>query len=379
MIREALDTLNEATFKIAPTRDDLTYLKLEPSAKEIVLAIYDNFKKLTKMDWDKVLPITHAGDSNKIKYAFLNSKELGKLMKSVNGLSKIKKYGYDLDVRQNGVSFKLGRKVILSVTNGQGSRNAKAGGGSAGMVFEDALVNDLKNLQTSPDTMLHKSIVDELVKEVKKKYRVDLGKEHFTVRKDGGKNQKRNITFDGKKWKANPSGDIGHILTDVSIITKKKEIFLSLKYTKQFFITNFSIKPYLGELRQVDTKRDEMLMSLGLNPFLWGQHYSAPGVDKQIPESQAVKNIEQLLEEVVGYGYIKVIGGGKYDVVADMKKGSAIKITSGLEFRYAGRTRKGSAIVFSMDLGGHHYNVQMQIRGTKSTDGPNYVRVLLTQ
>jgi hypothetical protein len=81
----------------------------------------------------------------------------------------------------------------------------------------------------------------------------------------------------------------------------------------------------------------------------------------------------------MGYGFIKVIAGGKHDVVEYLGNKTNIKITSNFDRVYATKTRKYSALKFELSMGKEKYKADLQIRGTTSTDGPYYIRLLLKQ
>jgi len=375
-------------FSIIPKNsEDIEDIGMNFLGKEILQYYIKNFKKFSNFPFQEILPLSIEENEKikkSVKFNFGGNKD--KLKQFGEIISKTKEFKNKVKVKYNKSSITFlnseNNEIVLKCKLGAGTRNKKAGGGKAGIGFERDIEKDLVNYSLGErDNFTHPNFVEKIVEKVKEIYKIDLSKKNFKCERLGGKNQNRNIKFDGKKFTATPNGDIGKILTDIDIIVGKTRIHLSLKFTSQFYLTNFSIREFLKTPGN-DAKRDNVLYYLGFNPKLWCDGYSGiwqSNMDKTPTDKEIIKNLEQLLKEVVGYGYVYIIGGGKVDVVEYIGKKNTIKILSVIDVGYANANRKYSFVKFQLQIGNTRYKASMQNRGTTSNDGPNYIRLLLMQ
>jgi len=380
-----LETMTEAYNNIVKDNSDIENLQMDQTAKDFLLAYKDNFKKFSSFKWEEILPITiETKDTPVTNVKFNFGQDMKKLEEVVKKIISVSKLSKKLRYKKNKSSINLvnseSSQTVLKLFLGAGSRTGKAGGGKKGIGFEVDLVDDLNALAKHLGVYKYPNFVEKIKDKVDEVYGIDLEKVEFIAEQLGGKNQKRNLVFDGKKFTATPSGDIGEVLTDVDIVTKKKRIHLSLKFTSQFYLTNFSITKYLGDMYKVEKSRDDILLYLGFNPKKWSEGYGVPSaVDNELSDAKKIKNLEALLKTVVGYGYIYVVGGGKKDVVEYINENDAIRVLSIIDVGYANPKRKYSFVKFQLKIGNSRYTATMQNRGTSASDGPRYIRVLLAQ
>jgi len=391
VIREAIQSVNESSNSgpyniIVKDDEDILRLDKDNLAKEFLLFYKKNYKDFSSFKWEEMYPITIKDNSKfhiDVKFNF-NKNDLKRVEKIADKIMKSSKFKGKLKKTVNSSSITISNSEtgdkVLGLFIGAGSRNKKAGGGKAGISFEVSLTDDLNTLAKGGIVFRYPVFVEKIKEKVLKEFKIDLTKEDFYAEQLGGKNQKRKIQFDGKKFLSQIEGDIGEIVTDVDIVTKKKRIHLSLKYTSQFYLTNFSIRDYLGDLSKINPVRDSVLKHLGFNPKKWSDGYGAVSLmDEEFSDREKIKNLEQLLKVIVGYGYLYVVGGGKKDVVEYIDKNHNIKVLSIIDIGYANEKRKYSYVKFQMKLGNSRYTATIQNRGTTSVDGPNYIRILLNQ
>jgi len=369
-----------ATYNNVPlTLTDVKKLKFDDAAaNDIIAFLFSNFKKTFGVDWKEAAPIAAQkvkANSVKIRYAY----DLTKLQ----SLLKKQFPEYDVTKASKSVSVKKGRTVVLKFEHGEGSRNKKAGGGKAGLKFEQDLAQDLQAYPDNTIVKKHKKIVDEIYSILKSEYQLDLMIDDYDVIIEGDKNKKRRPSWDEEEGvRFNPSGDIGHIVTDVTVKTKNKQAFLSLKYTSQFYMINASVAPYLHFNRpDVDVpERNKILRYFGFNPKDFCAGYEMVSDDNaQEPDSKIKSNWAKILKEVIGNGYIYVVGGGTHDIVINTKTTPIISIASINDRVYAiPNKRKYSKIGLTAKIDGRTYNLDCQFRGTTATDVyPKYLRVLV--
>ena len=375
-----INILNEA-YTIVP-KNDLEIRNLIKTkafeGKDVLFFIYDNFKRIYKEVWCDALPISaDTKETNTVKIR--RSYDLKKLVQPL----KKKFPSFDIILNKTSLNIKRGREVLLKLEMGEGSRNNKAGGGAKGKSFEYDLASDIEKYKTDQRGVKYPEIMDSLYKILKDDYKIDLLKDEYEAVVDGGKNQKRKPTWSNSSGMTfNPSGDIGSIVTDLTVKSKNKIAFLSLKYTSNFYIVNSSIRPYLHENDPYSNikERNDIAKYFGFNPKKFYTPYgivSNEDVDPQ--ESKVKKNWEHTLKGVIGHGYIYVVGGGTHDVVINSKKPPKIKVNNISEPLYAleGK-RKYSKITIDVTIDNRHYVMDCQFRGTTASDIlPYYMRVLV--
>lgn len=375
------ELLHEAYNIIPRNENDIKTLLVNNSidTKEVILFIHKNFKKLYGEKWEDSLPLTV--DNKKIgQFKFRRGYDLKKMSK----LLKTKFTSYNIKSRKSSFSVMRGKELICTISEGEGSRNKKAGGGAKGLQFERELAIDLETYSSDPLLVKYKDICDSIYDILKKEYKIDLTKDKYEVLIDGGKNVKRKPSWSPSTGLIfNPSGNIGHIVTDLTVISNKKKAFLSLKFSNQFYMVNATIRPYLHEKNPYEDikERNELARYFGFNPKLFYNAYGITSDDDYTPsESQVKKAWAKILKEVIGYGYIYVVGGGKHDIVINSVDEPKINVKSITNVLYALKgKRKYSKISLIVDIEGRGYSLDCQFRGTEASHIlPYYLRVLVT-
>jgi hypothetical protein len=379
-MKRFIQYLNEGYSVVPKTDSEITKLvKMKDiEGKEVLLFIYDNFRTIYRATWKDSLPIAaQVKEFNTVKMS--RSYDIKKLK------SPLEKAFPQFDVKMNkkSLTVKQGRKIIFKIEEGEGSRNAKAGGGIKGKKFEDDLARDLLNYKADPRLIKYNSITDQLVKVLKDSYKIDLDKDDYNVEVEGGKNQKRKPSWSKSGGlKFTPSGNIGKIVTDVTVTSGNKTAFLSLKFGSQFYMINASIRPYLhtDKITEDVKERNDIVKYFGFNPKEFLNAYGITSEEDSIQgDSKTHKVWEEILKGVIGNGYIYVVGGGSHDVVIDSHKDPDVKVNSITARLYAIQgKRKYSKISLSVTIDGRGYNLDCQFRGTTATDVfPYYLRVLV--
>lgn len=367
-----------ATYNYVPkTKNDIKTIKFHDSrATDILLFIFDNFKRIYGFDWKSSEPVAaQKVKANDIK--FRRAYGLDKLRSAIE-----KSFPFTISQNKNSITIKDGRQIVLKISHGEGSRNRKAGGGKSGKAFENDLASDLMAFSDDSIRKKHPNIVKEIAQILKNEYKIDLSKDRYFVEVEGGKNQKRTPKWNkGQGLYFIPSGNIGHIVTDVTVTSGNKKAFLSLKYTSQYYIVNATVAPYLHfNDKNNNEQRNEILKYFGFNPKAFCNGYGL-GCDDEtmLSESRIKANWKKILEEVIGFGYIYVVGGGKHDIVLNANKKPSISVVSIEDRVYAvPNVRKYSKIGITVRIDGRLYKMDCQFRGTTATDKyPRYLRVLV--
>lgn len=366
------------TFVPKTVRDITSSVKTKSSdATDILSFIFKTFQVIYGVAWKDALPIS-TPPRNVVTVKLRRDFDIKELV------SPLKKQFSKFSIIKNARSLtvKDGRSIILKVEEGEGSRNNKAGGGAKGISFEHNLARDIEEWGKG-GSVKYKGIVSQLSDILKSQYKIDLKKDDYEVIIDGGKNQKRKPEWNKSKGMTfTPSGNIGKIVTDLTVKSGNKKAFLSLKFGSQFYIINASIRPYLHTNKlNVDVKeRNDIIKYFGFNPKKFLNAYNIMSNDDSQQSSGITKKVwANILKEVIGKGYIYVVGGGRRDIVIDSHSEPKITVNSIGEVLYAleGK-RKYSKISISATIDGRKYNMDCQFRGTTATDVlPYYLRVLV--
>lgn len=160
-------------------------------------------------------------------------------------------------------------------------------------------------------------------------------------RPDGGKNQKRPLTFSGGKITCGPAGDnnIGHTVTDVTVPVSKcpaapdGELYLSLKYGNTVTFVNAGVKTlftkafFAGE-EDLSGDAKALLKMLCIEPDRFREVFTsykgkAPGEKKSKAQKENIDitskikrnaTFKTFMQSVMGYGFVLVHQSSKGDV-----------------------------------------------------------------
>lgn len=245
--------------------------------------------------------------------------------------------------------------------------------GAGGLKFEKELEIDLNNYFNGVEykDLKHTDVIKELESVIGLKR-----KSNFTVVPEGKKNQKRLITFNGRKLTV--SNSTGKTLTDLTLKKGNTSIYLSLKMSKTYYTLNASIYEYFLD-KNYQKAINEYFGFNGQKMGGFGKEY---GCITDNPKYTTVKkNLADILNQALGTDVIIVHKKKENDVVVKDITTNKVSI-SGLDddsYRYPEpNVRKYANIKFDAVINGYDYEVNFQFRGTTATDtGPKYLRILL--
>lgn len=337
--------------------------------QEVLSALYQDFTSLFNAEWNETLPLTSTHSYKSQEFKVRRAFSLEKLQGWVDDKFP------NVQIKGFSKSFRLEKdgQLVARFIEGEGARNRSAGGGHAGKKFEVELAECIQG----------KNFVHQELKELILQ-KCGLVQDSLTVTVDGSKNQKRGFHWDGKKVAMNPSGDIGKIVTDVTLSdTQGNQEYLSLKWGPQYFLANMSMRQLLDlGTTGVSTSRDAWLKWIGFNPKKFCEPYGLQSEITRVDDaSRVAKRWEKILSEVIGYGYTYVVGGVENPKVIKLTEPSKVTVYKVIEKVYALQgVRKCSRIRLLVNILGEDRIVDVQFRGTEATETlPNYMRILLTK
>lgn len=353
--------------RIIKTNTCINELKFDLKVKSIIKSIYTNFHGMYGTEWEKAVPMTckETSPEFKMRRSFDRSK-ISELVAKSHPEFKVTTSSKSLKVCE-------GKTTILKIMEGEGSRNKKAGGGQTGLDFERQLADDL----TKNSDYLHTTVMNPLTEILERNYGIDFGS--HTVSLDGSLNQKRNPFFDGSRITV-PSGDIGKTVSDITVSSGEKSAYLSLKWSSKFYLANMSLRKHLhaDKPNVCVPERNELVKSLGFTPKDFYEPYGLVSTDEtSLNHSQLVENWATLIRDILGYGYVYIVSGGKYDEVIDLQDYADVRVISiGSPVYSIPGVRKYSKINLDVLINGKRYNLECQLRGTEVTDVlPYYLRL----
>ena len=197
----------------------------------------------------------------------------------------------------------------------------------------------------------------------------------------GSRNSKRPPNFNGSKITL--SNNTGLAVSDVDLFATgaNRPFYLSLKFTKQFYIANFSIGALFEDKRQKKSINEYFGFN-GLRMRDFGNEYV---VKTKKPVYPAVlKNLTELIKQALGPDVVLVNKVTDRNNIVTQVKGFNHKVRlSGLSDASYGYPEKGKRkyafITVMGNINNHNYKVTFQFRGTTATDkGPRYCRILFT-
>lgn len=226
------------------------------------------------------------------------------------------------------------------------SSNARAGsaGQNKGNNFELELTKDLEEYISGNRLVKSHQFIEQLEEVLKKKL---SNNPLISVSNEGGKNQKRPLTFSGRSITiGKPDVDIGSIVTDITILEKNKPLaYLSLKKMNNassgIVMANIGITKFItkediqrGKISNIHGKALLDLFCIDERYFCESFDARANNRDRKfdIPReiiitSQLQHNKEFLkfLESGIGYGYIWVTKIGEHIHLTDMRDKNNLK------------------------------------------------------
>lgn len=200
----------------------------------------------------------------------------------------------------------------LSVTWGSGSRGGR-GAQNRGNLFEYELASDFDEFikNNLEGNFKYKKLITEIVNY----YGLDISRK-FVVVQEGALNKARPLAFVGsqpiiKDMKFN----IGATITDITLKSDNKNIYLSCKYGGTVTFFNIGIKKYLKKEEIIsgditNTQGKILLDTLGIDSKLFCRVFNeyGKGMEKKTIEENVTNKIDKsklstLLKSGIGFGY----------------------------------------------------------------------------
>lgn len=193
----------------------------------------------------------------------------------------------------------------------------------------------------------------------------------------GGENTKRPITYGQDIILANPKGqgnDVGASVTDITLITDDKTIYLSLKLGNTVTFFNVGVRKVLSPdmIKSYNLSDDgsKLLDLFGIDHKLFcdvfnGKLDAAKSVNATLNQSK----IEKFLKSGIGYGYHiihKLAGSIISKKMDEIAMGKAAKVGNATIY-YGGKGGKGKRIDIEMES--PTYKFKLNIRDTQGSDG----------
>jgi len=248
--------------------------------------------------------------------------------------------------------------------------------GAGGVKFEHELERDLKNYWNGVEKkdLQHGDVLLEMEKVVK-----ISPKDVWTTVPMGSQNQRRLLTFSGGNLSV--SNSTGKTLTDITLKNSAgKEVYLSLKMSKSFYILSAAIEQYFAN----PTTQIKLCEFFGLDGYRMGGFGVKYRCETTSNYAKAKNNIQEFLSEVYGTDVIIIHKKASNNVkVSKISKGTFAKISlsplSEDSYVYPEpNVRKYAVIKMRGTINGSTYKIDFQFRGTTAADtGPKYLRILL--
>lgn len=365
-------------YKIIPcSAVDIDMLEKRNEIKDIIHFIHSEFESLYGVMWDEVLPLSVDDKLDRIKF-----RELYSLHNLVLPLQNKFKSQFNIIMNKVSITIKFQGKKILMIGCGEGTRNNKAGGGVKGKLFEVDLQTDIENYKHDIK-MKYPETLDKLNIILKKEYDIDLQNDQYIINNEGGLNKKRHGEWSLETGMVfDPQDEIGDIVNDLTLSSNNKDIYMSLKFSSQFYLISASIRKYLhqDDINSNIEERNQIAKYFGFQPNKFYKPYDVVSYDNSTLHLDIIqRNWEKLLSGAIGYGYIYVVCGGSHDTVINLSKPQTIKVMKVHEPLYAIKgQRKYSQITLDVKIDNTEYTLACQFRGTVKKDKlPYYLRVLM--
>lgn len=246
--------------------------------------------------------------------------------------------------------------------------------GAGGVKFENELAKDIENYLNGAEykQLKHPDVLKEMEKVLKFNRRTK-----YEVVSEGSKNQRRQLTFDGRKIQI--SNSTGKTLTDLTLKKETKLMYLSLKMSPTYYTLSAGIVRYFME-GGIKIKTNEYFGFNGQKMGGFGKQFAC--VTKKPNYESVKKNLEDLLSQAVGTEVILIHKKTNNNImVSEIGKANKVKISNLTDNSYVypeKGVRKYANIKVNAKINNHNYIINFQFRGTTAADiGPKYIRILL--
>lgn len=277
----------------------------------------------------------------------------------------------DITIKKIKDDLKL-KKLSIKFGNGSsGNRGANNRGNLFEPQFADAMFDWWQGDKVSDLKML------AAVQSLEEEYKLSKNSQELGIDVVGGENTKRPLAYSPKIHITNPGGnskDIGAAVTDITLYSGKKKVYLSLKLGTTTTFFNVGVKTVLPrtDIEAYDIKGDgaKLLDLFGIDHKVFCDVFNGR-LSQGYSEKAKINasDMQYLLESGIGYGYHiihKLTGkilSKKMDKAAMQK---AARVTGGTIY-YGGKGGKGKRIDIEMESS--TYKFKLNLRDTQGKDG----------
>ena len=265
------------------------------------------------------------------------------------------------------------KKIKLKFGNGS---SGNRGVNNRGNMFEGAFATAITTWWNGEEVE-NKSML-AAIKDLDKTYKLSDSSK-LDVNVVGGENTKRPLKFGPTIILDNPKGsgfDIGKSVTDVTLVTDNREIYLSLKLGTTTTFFNVGVRRILSpdqiKSGKITNKDGLNLLSIfGIDPVKFTEVFN--GTSKGSVDTRAKvdsNKIEKLLQSGIGYNYHIIHKMSKGILSKQMNQSAmkkAAKITGGVTVYYGGKTGRGKRV--DVEFKSASYKFKINIRDTQGKDG----------
>lgn len=272
--------------------------------------------------------------------------------------------------------------LVFKFKKGDGSRTGRSSVYNKGTKFENDIVKVLEYIQTGNphNTPVSNHLIDKLEKLVN----LNFSKESFIIDPEGSKNKRRNTVWNGKRIVVNNGqGDIGHLITDVTLrgVKSKSALYLSVKDdsrggttylnggVKQFFPKSLFMNTL--SMSSIQLKNAEKAAKfLGITDMVaFISVFQKSNTTDKVVKVPVSSDLRQTLREAIGWGYWKVTPSELYDFT--QKTVEKLTNVKTLEVRYPSKAKQiygtflGGSETFSYELRNTHGDLFPEILAIK--------------
>ena len=262
-------------------------------------------------------------------------------------------------------------KLTLAFGNGS---SGNRGVNNRGNNFEPQFAYDL-NQWWEGNTPQNQAVM-AAIKHLDETYDLKKSKS-LKISLEGGENTKRPIAYTPKLHITNPKGsgtDVGPSVTDITLITDKEKIYLSLKLGSTVTFFNVGVRTVLppNDIKAYDIKGDgkKLLDLFGIDPKLFCDVFNGKLSTKTTKvASFDAQDMKYFLASGIGHGYHIIhkmsskILSKKMDEAA-MNKAATVGSAT---IYYGGKTGTGKRVDIEMES--PTYKFKLNIRDTQGKDG----------
>tara|TARA_Y100000593_G_scaffold27373_1_gene54735 strand:+ start:21757 stop:22875 length:1119 start_codon:yes stop_codon:yes gene_type:complete len=286
-------------------------------------------------------------------------------------ISRTLKGLYDIEQIKNAVDLK---RVKIKFGNGS---SGNRGVNNQGNAFEQSYAQALMGWYTG-EVIPTGSVLDSIL-DLDKTYGLSSS-EKFKVSVEAAANTKRPLEIKGNNIiVSNSKGsgfDIGSAVTDITVETDKKPVYLSLKTSTTTTFFNVGVRTILTpkEIKEgniKNTKGLSLLNLFGIDPDRFCTIFNDEvKTESGVEKVKAKPELQNLLQSGIGYGY-HVIHKVKNNILSyEMSREKMVqssRVVGGVTIYYGGKKGKGKRV--DVEMNSKYYKFGLNIRDTQGKDG----------